>query len=64
MLIDYVKLNMIEYFRYKNYYKNTKMDLNVLETIKINTLLNLSNVHLKNKNYKSSIGFSKQVNFR
>lgn len=33
----------------------------MLETIKINTLLNLSTVHLKKKNYKKSIEFSKQV---
>lgn len=37
------------------------MNLDSLETIKINTLLNLSTVHLKKKNYKDSIEFSKQV---
>lgn len=37
------------------------MNLDTLETIKINTLLNLSSVHLKKKSYKDSIEFSKQV---
>lgn len=37
------------------------MNLDSLETIKINTLLNLSTVHLKKKNYRNSIEFSKQV---
>jgi len=34
----------------------------MLETIQTNTLLNLSTVHLKEKNYKISIELSEQVN--
>lgn len=34
----------------------------MLETIQTNTLLNLSTVHLKEKNYKMSIELSEQVN--
>lgn len=34
----------------------------MLETIQTNTLLNLSTVHLKEKNYKISIELSQQVN--
>eukprot|EP00102_Acyrthosiphon_pisum_P025681 XP_016662891.1 PREDICTED: outer envelope protein 61 [Acyrthosiphon pisum] len=37
------------------------MDLNMLETIQTITLLNLSTVHLKEKNYKISIELSEQV---
>lgn len=34
----------------------------MLETIQTNTLLNLSSVHLKERNYKISIELSQQVN--
>lgn len=37
------------------------MNLNLLDSIKVNALLNLSSVHMKKKNYKLSIDFSKQV---
>jgi len=38
------------------------MDFKTLETIQTSTLLNLSTVHLKEKNYKIAIELSEQVN--
>uniref|UniRef100_A0A2S2PAY3 peptidylprolyl isomerase n=1 Tax=Schizaphis graminum TaxID=13262 RepID=A0A2S2PAY3_SCHGA len=53
---------VLRYFEwYKSYHKNSKMDFKTLETIQTNTLLNLSTVHLKEKNYKIAIELSEQV---
>ncbi|VVC39854.1 Hypothetical protein CINCED_3A008868 [Cinara cedri] len=46
---------------YTSYYKGLQITFNEPDLIKMNTLLNLSNVYLKMKNYKMSIEFSKQV---
>lgn len=57
-------LILIIFFRYTNYYKKSKIDLSLLEAVKLNTLLNLSIVDIRKKNYRTSIEFSKQVSYK
>lgn len=54
-------INCIKFFRYLDYHRKSQINFELLENVKMNTLLNLAYVYLKRKNYKSAVKCSKEV---